>query len=91
MIRSILKKLFSKGKLNARTHKEYNQYQDQNGKWQYSHRKAAENKIGGKIGKNRVVHHKDGNKKNNRWSNLLVMGRREHSKLHAKKKKKSWF
>jgi len=50
------------------------------------HRKVAENKVGGKIGSSRVVHHKDGNKMNFRKGNLAVMGRSEHSKLHAKRK-----
>ncbi|NMA44911.1 MAG: hypothetical protein GX950_03830 [Candidatus Diapherotrites archaeon] len=40
-------------------------------------------------GPGEVVHHKDGNKGNFRKSNLQVMGRSEHSKLHAKMKK--WF
>ncbi len=38
-----------------------------------------------------VVHHKDSNKKNFRKSNLENMDRSEHSSLHAKKKKKSWW
>jgi len=51
------------------------------------HRTVAEKKIGGKIGRGRVVHHKDGNKQNNRPSNLRVMSRSEHSSLHAKKRR----
>jgi len=49
------------------------------------HRSVAENKIGGKIWRGNVVHHKDGNKKNFRRSNLTVMNRSRHSSLHAKK------
>lgn len=37
-------------------------------------------------GPGQVTHHKDGNKKNFRQSNLQVMGRSSHSKLHAKKR-----
>ena len=37
------------------------------------HRQVAKRKLGGKIWKGYVVHHKDGNKRNNRRSNLLVM------------------
>jgi hypothetical protein len=38
-----------------------------------------------------VVHHKDENKKNFRKDNLENMDRSSHSKLHAKKKKSSWW
>ena len=58
------------------------------------HRVVAEKKIGGKIGRGRVVHHNDGNPMNFRKENLRVMGRSEHSKLHTAKRrraKKSWF
>ena len=34
----------------------------------------------------KVVHHKDGNPKNFRKSNLKVMSRSAHSKLHSKKR-----
>ncbi|MBT7238289.1 hypothetical protein HN865_05580 [Candidatus Woesearchaeota archaeon] len=39
----------------------------------------------------KVVHHKDGNTKNFRKSNLKNMSRSSHSRLHAKKKKSSWW
>jgi hypothetical protein len=51
------------------------------------HRTVASNMVGGRIGKGRVVHHKDGNKSNFRRSNLEVMSRRKHSSLHAKRKR----
>ena len=69
-------------KLETRSHKGYSQYKDKNGDWQYTHRRTAEKKVGGKIGKGRVVHHRDGNKRNNRPANLQVMSRSAHSKLH---------
>ena len=53
------------------------------------HRAVAEKKIGGRIGKGCVVHHKDGNKSNFRRSNLQIMKRSSHSRLHAKKRR--WF
>jgi len=53
------------------------------------HRAVAEKMIGGKIGKKRIVHHKDGNKRNFRKSNLTVMSNKEHSRLHAKLRKKN--
>jgi hypothetical protein len=42
----------------------------------------------GTIPKGMVVHHKDGNRKNNDISNLVLMTRGEHSKLHNKDKTK---
>jgi len=72
----------SKRKLETRNHKGYAQYKDKNGRWRYSHRRAAEKKLGRKIWDGFVVHHRDGNKRNNRYSNLQVMSRSKHSKLH---------
>lgn len=40
--------------------------------------------LGRKLHKNEVVHHIDGNGLNNRLSNLQVMFRAEHLKLHQK-------
>lgn len=47
------------------------------------HRKIAEDLIGRKLEYNEVVHHLDGNPKNNDVSNLLLMQRRDHVRLHA--------
>ena len=38
-----------------------------------------------------VVHHKDEDKGNFRKSNLANMSRSSHSRLHAKKRKSSWW
>ena len=51
------------------------------------HRHVASRKVGGKIWSGRVVHHKDGNRRNNRRSNLQVMSRSSHSRLHAQKRR----
>lgn len=48
------------------------------------HRRVAANKVGGHIFSGFVVHHKDGNKGNFRRSNLQVMPRASHSRLHAR-------
>jgi predicted Zn-ribbon and HTH transcriptional regulator len=48
------------------------------------HRKVMENHLGRYLSKHEIVHHKDGNKKNNELHNLEVMLRTEHSSLHAK-------
>jgi hypothetical protein len=52
---------------------------------------VAEKKVGGRIFPGRVVHHKDGNKSNFRPSNLQVMTRSAHAKLHARKRKSGWW
>lgn len=63
-------------------------YKDKNGYWRYAdsselvHRNVAANKIGRELRDDEVVHHKDGYKSNFRRSNLRVMSRRYHSKLH---------
>lgn len=47
------------------------------------YRYIIEHEIGRKLDKNEVVHHIDHNKNNNDISNLVVMSRSEHTKLHA--------
>ncbi len=51
------------------------------------HRVIASKKIGRPLRDNEVVHHRDGNKLNNKPSNLQVMTRSEHWKTHRKNKK----
>lgn len=46
------------------------------------HIKVMEEHIGRKLHYNEIVHHIDGNKLNNKLSNLRLMTRGEHSKLH---------
>ena len=50
------------------------------------HRWVASKKVGGQLYPGRVVHHRDGNKRNNSPSNLQVMSRRDHSSLHARER-----
>ena len=92
LLKKILSGIFSSGRssrgLETREHHGYAQYRDKKGKWQYTHRRATEKKLGAKIWDDFVVHHRDGNKKNNRLSNLFMMSRKKHSSLHAKKRKK---
>lgn len=60
-----------------------NYHTDRNG-YVYEHRQVAEYKMGRLLLPNEVVHHVDGNKRNNSPNNLRVMDRSEHSKLHSK-------
>lgn len=46
------------------------------------HRQVMEKFIGRKLEYSEVVHHIDGNNKNNDINNLMVMSRGEHSRLH---------
>lgn len=46
------------------------------------HRAIVENYLGRVLDTNEVVHHKNGNKKDNRTENLQVMTNEEHVKLH---------
>ena len=46
------------------------------------HRYLMEQKLGRTLTSDEVVHHIDGNRSNNDLSNLVVMSRGEHSKLH---------
>lgn len=48
------------------------------------HRWKMEKHLGHQLGKDQVVHHKDGNKINNLLSNLEVISRKSHAELHAK-------
>ncbi len=52
----------------------------------HTHRVVAEQTIGRPLLKGEIVHHIDGNKRNNDPSNLKVMTQSEHCKLHFRKK-----
>lgn len=56
-----------------------------NGKVMQEHRYIMENHLGRKLRKNELIHHIDGNPKNNDINNLQVMSWRNHALLHAKK------
>ena len=57
----------------------------ENGKYKSVHKRVAEKKVDGKIFPGHEVHHIDGNKNNNRPSNLTVVKKSVHKKIHAKK------
>lgn len=48
----------------------------------HTHRVVAEQKLGRKLRPGEIVHHIDGNKRNNHPDNLMVMTQSEHAKLH---------
>ena len=56
------------------------------GKYALEYRVIAEKIIGRALKANEVVHHKDGNKRNNDESNLEIMVRNDHVKLHSRQK-----
>ena len=58
-------------------------YEKTHGK--HTHRIVAEQKIGRPLRPGEIVHHIDGNKRNNDPSNLEVMTQAEHCKLHFTK------
>jgi hypothetical protein len=64
----------------------YQQFKDKRtGQWVLTHRRVAEKAVGGKIYPGREVHHIDGDKSNNRPSNLKIVSSVEHRRLHGKK------
>ncbi|MBT96874.1 HNH endonuclease [Candidatus Pacearchaeota archaeon] len=67
----------------------YKTFKDSDGTTQSVHKRVAEKKMGGAVKKGYEVHHRDGNKSNNKPSNLSVLKKSTHRGLHAKKKS-SW-
>jgi len=51
----------------------------------HTHRIIAEQKLGRPLKKGEIVHHIDGNKRNNDPDNLAVMSQSEHARLHFTK------
>ncbi len=60
----------------------YQIFRDRDGVRRSVHKRVAEKKLGGKVWKGYEVHHKDGNKNNNRPSNLTVIKKSVHRKIH---------
>lgn len=57
------------------------------GGWRLLHRVAAENMLGRPVQAGHHIHHKDGNKYNNRHENLQELSAKAHRALHARRRK----
>ncbi len=49
------------------------------------HRAVVEKIFGRTLDENEIVHHRDGNKRNNRFSNLQVCSRSQHFWIHKRR------
>ena len=64
----------------------YQQFKDPStGKWTLTHRRVAEKLVGGRIFSGHEVHHIDGDKTNNRPSNLTIVSKAQHRNIHRTK------
>ena len=51
--------------------------------WVFTHIRAMENKLGRSVPADRVVHHIDGSKTNNKHENLVAITRGIHGRIHG--------
>lgn len=63
--------------------RKYNKIKNKDGKMQPEHRVVMEEHLGRKLQSNEHVHHINGNTLDNSLTNLIVLTRSEHSKIHA--------
>lgn len=52
----------------------------------FLHRVVAENELGRRLAPGEVVHHRNGDKADNRWVNLEVTTKSEHARAHAQQR-----
>jgi hypothetical protein len=60
-------------------------YDEKEKKWIYTHRKVAKKKYGDLPKKDFHVHHIDGNRKNNKPDNLILLHKKDHRRVHLEK------
>ena len=65
----------------AKTYKNKSGYKKYANSGKFVHIAQAEKKVGGKINDGYEVHHKDGNKTNNKISNLAVLKKKFHRRV----------
>tara|TARA_B110000438_G_C15817674_1_gene652724 strand:+ start:3003 stop:3254 length:252 start_codon:yes stop_codon:yes gene_type:complete len=75
-----------KSNFRTRIKNGYAQYNAGNG-WKWVHRRVAEKKMGNSILRGHEVHHINGNKRDNRPSNLKVLSKAAHKAIHNKNKR----
>lgn len=79
-----------RGPLSFCSRKCFKAYKDKNAVWYkkrgkiHEHRLVAEQAIGRKLKQTEVVHHIDGNRRNNKPKNLQVISREEHGRIHGR-------
>ena len=73
-----------KTRTNASGYAEY--WDDTEGRWRLTHRRVAEKKMGGQIRLGYEVHHKNGDKRDNRPENLVTLPKGEHRDVHRIKR-----
>ena len=83
-----IEKVVSKGDYNYAIVKEHPKA-TKNG-YVLEHRIVMENHLGRLLNPNEVVHHKNGNKKDNKVENLEVCEAKEHAKRHGLKQGRQW-
>jgi len=83
-----IEKIVSKGKYNYAVVKDHPNASDRG--YVLEHRVVMENFLGRLLNHNEVVHHKNGNGKDNRISNLELSTRAEHSSAHGYAKGRKW-
>lgn len=72
-------------RLKTRTIRGYRQFWDEHERrWVYTHRRAVENILGRALSTNEHVHHINGNKQDNRTSNLVALKPSIHKRIHTR-------
>ena len=58
----------------------------EDGSYRQDHRLEVERHLGRRLTSDEIIHHIDGNKQNNLYSNLMIVTRSEHAKIHKEMK-----